>query len=53
MLRFDSVREEVEVKLVKKYSITEQTFIVGSEKGSRTFEYNAETGEWSLEKSPV
>ena len=53
MLRFDSVREELEIKLVEKYKTTEHTFIVASEKGSRTFEYNAETGEWALEKNPV
>lgn len=53
MLRFDSVREELEVTLIERYRITEHTFIVASERGSRTFEYNAETGEWSLTKNPV
>ena len=53
MLRFDSVREELEVKLVEKYRTTEHTLVVTSEKGSRTFEYDAEAGEWSLEKRPV
>lgn len=53
MLRLDSVREELEVKLVERYMISEHTFTVASEKGSRKFEYNAETGEWSLEKRPV
>ena len=53
MLRFDSVREELEVKLVEKYATTEETLVMTSEKGSRTFEYNAETGEWSLEKKTL
>lgn len=53
MLRFDSVREELEVKLIEKYTISKHTFTVSSERGSRKFEFNAETGVWSLEKRPV
>lgn len=52
LLRFDSVREELEIKLVAKYRVTEHTLIVTSEKGSRTFEYDAKAGEWTLEKRP-
>jgi hypothetical protein len=53
MLRFDTVREEVEVKLLTQFKTTETTLTVQSDKGSREFYLDAATDEWAVTKEPI
>lgn len=51
--RFDTVREEVDVKLLSKYETTDSKLILQSDKASRTFLLDVQAGEWRVEKRPV
>ena len=53
LLRFDTVREEVELKLLTKFETTDSELVLQSDKASRTFRLDAQAGEWSIEKRPV
>ncbi|WP_336036792.1 hypothetical protein [Halobacterium yunchengense] len=52
-LRFETVREELEVKLLSKYETTDSKLLLQSDKASRTFLLDAQAGEWRVEKRPV
>jgi len=52
-LRFDTIREEIELAMVNHYEIDRATLIIGSEKGSRTFSLDAASGEYSVSKESV
>lgn len=52
-LRFDTVREEVELKLLTKFETTDSKLILQSDKASRTFLLDVQAGEWRIEKRPV
>jgi hypothetical protein len=53
LLRFDTVREEVELKLLTKFETTESKLILQSDKASRTFLLDVQAGEWRIEKRLV
>ncbi|WP_232701578.1 hypothetical protein [Halobacterium wangiae] len=53
LLRFDTVREEVELKLLTKFETTDSKLILQSDKASRTFYLDVQAGEWRIEKRPV
>ncbi len=52
-LRFDTVREEVELKLLTKFETTDSKLILQSDKASRTFQLDVQAGEWRIQKRPV
>ncbi|SEP12482.1 hypothetical protein SAMN05216388_103528 [Halorientalis persicus] len=52
-LRFDTVREEIELAMVNQYEISRPRFTISSERGSRTFELNAASGEWNVSKESI
>lgn len=52
-LRFDTIREEIELAMVTHYEHSEMDLIISSEKGSRTFSLDAASGEYSVEKKAV
>jgi hypothetical protein len=52
-LRFDTVREEIEVKLLTKFETTDSKLILESDKASRAFLLDVQAGEWRIEKRPV
>ncbi|MFB6072878.1 MAG: hypothetical protein ABEJ88_07910 [Halobacterium sp.] len=53
MLRFETVREELELKLLTDYEFAGDTLLVQSDKGTRTFAFDVADGEWRVEKRPV
>ena len=53
MLRFETVREELELKMLTRFEVADDQLIVQSDKGSRTFSFDAGDGEWRVEKYPV
>ena len=53
LLRFDTVREEFELKLLTKFETTEGEIVLQSDKASRTFRLDVRAGEWKIEKRPV
>ncbi|AHG03650.1 hypothetical protein HALDL1_08605 [Halobacterium sp. DL1] len=53
LLRFDTVREEVELKLLTEFETTESKLILQSDKSSRTFYLDVQASEWRIEKRPV
>jgi hypothetical protein len=53
MLRFETVREELELKMLTRFEVAGDQLIVQSDKGSRTFSFDAGDGEWRVEKYPV
>ncbi|MCG1002782.1 MULTISPECIES: hypothetical protein [Halobacterium] len=52
-LRFETVREEVELKLLTRFETTESKLILQSDKASRTFQLDVQAGEWRIQKRPV
>jgi len=52
-LRFDTIREEIELAMVNQYEISRANLVIGSEKGSRTFKLDAASGEYSVSKKSV
>ncbi|WP_136715116.1 hypothetical protein [Halorientalis salina] len=52
-LRFDTIREEIELAMVNHYEIDRARLVIGSEKGSRTFSLDAASGEYSVSKESV
>ncbi len=52
-LRFDTVREEIELAMVNQYDISCPRFVISSERGSRTFALDAASGEWDVSKELV
>ncbi|WP_299265086.1 hypothetical protein [Halorientalis sp.] len=52
-LRFDTVREEIELAMVNQYDVSRPRFTICSERGSRTFELNTASGEWAVSKESV
>ena len=52
-LRFDTIREEIELAMVNHYEISRANLVIGSEKGSRTFSLDAASGEYSVSKKAV
>ncbi|MFC3478096.1 hypothetical protein [Halobacterium litoreum] len=53
MLRFETVREELELKMLTRFEIGETRLALQSDKGSRMFVFDADAGEWRVEKKPV
>lgn len=53
VLRFDTIREEIELKVLSEYSIDGSTFVVKSDQGSRQFEIDVQSGNWSVRKRPI
>jgi len=52
MLRFETVREELELKMLTRFEVADDQLIVQSDKGSRTFSFDVGDGEWRVEKYP-
>ncbi|SDF75959.1 hypothetical protein [Halorientalis regularis] len=52
-LRFDTVREEIELAMVNRYEISRPAVTISSERGSRRFELNAASGEWNVSKKSI
>ena len=52
-IRFDTIREEIELAMVNHYEVDRATLVIGSEKGSRTFSLDAASGEYSVSKEAV
>lgn len=52
-LRFDTVREEIELAMVSQYEISRPRLTISSERGSRTFELNTASGDWGVSKESV
>ncbi|AAG20643.1 MULTISPECIES: hypothetical protein [Halobacterium] len=52
MVCFETVREELELKMLTRYSVSGGKLMVQSDKGSRTFSFNVEDGKWRVEKYP-
>jgi hypothetical protein len=52
-LRFDTVREEIELKLLTRFETTDSKLILQSDKASRTFFLDVQASEWRVEKRPV
>lgn len=53
MLRFETVREELELKMLTRYELEGSRLVLQSDKGSRTFSFDVADGEWRVEKQPV
>jgi len=53
MLRFETVREELELKMLTRFEVADDQLIVQSDKGSRTFSFDGGDGEWRVEKHPI
>jgi hypothetical protein len=53
VLRFDTIREEIELKVLSEYSIDGSTLVVKSDQGSRQFEIDVQSGNWSVRKRPI
>lgn len=52
-LRFDTLREEIELAMVNHYEIDRATLVIGSEKGSREFTLDAASGDYTVRKESV
>jgi hypothetical protein len=52
VLRFETVREELELKMLTRFEVADDRLVVQSDKGSRTFSFDAGDGEWRVEKYP-
>lgn len=52
-VRFDTVREELDLKLLTRYETTDSKLVLQSDKASRTFRLDVQAGEWRVEKRPV
>jgi hypothetical protein len=53
MLRFETVREELELKMLTQFEVADDQLILQSDKGSRTFSFDVADGEWRVEKRPL
>lgn len=53
VLRFDTIREEIELKVLAEYAIDGSTLVVKSDQGSREFELDVGSGNWSVRKRPI
>jgi hypothetical protein len=53
MLRFETVREELELKMLTQFEVADDQLILQSDKGSRTFSFDVADGEWRVEKHPL
>jgi hypothetical protein len=51
--RFDTTREELELTMMNRFEIDRPRLVVASEKGSRRFELDAASGDWSVSKESV
>jgi hypothetical protein len=53
VLRFDTIREEIELKVLSKYTIDGSTLAIESDQGSRQFEIDVRSGNWSVRRRQV
>jgi hypothetical protein len=53
VVRFDTIREEIELKVLAEYSIDGSTLVLKSDQGSRQFEIDLSSGNWSVRKRPI
>ena len=53
VLRFDTIREEIKLKVLAEYAIDGSTLVVKSDQGSREFELDVASGNWSVRKRPI
>lgn len=53
VLRFDTIREEIELKVLSEYAVDGSTVVFKSDQGSREFELDVASGNWSVRKRPI